>query len=50
MVYAEQGAGDVIQFARFITRLAAMGAQVTAAVPTDIAAGYRHHPRPVRHA
>jgi Flp pilus assembly protein TadD len=36
LAYAEQGAGDTIQFARFLAGLAARGAQVVAAVPRSL--------------
>ena len=36
LVHAEQGAGDVIQFSRYITRLAGSGARVVAAVPRSL--------------
>lgn len=36
LVYTEQGAGDAIQFARFIPRLAALGAQVIVQCPSAL--------------
>ncbi|MBK0392731.1 tetratricopeptide repeat protein [Ramlibacter algicola] len=36
LVYAEQGLGDVLQFARYIPGLQALGAQVSAVVPPEL--------------
>jgi len=38
LLHAEQGAGDAIQFARYIPRVAALGAHVTVETPAPLAA------------
>lgn len=42
LVYAEQGMGDVVQFARYLPKLQALGARVLCAVPPPLAPLLEH--------